>query len=156
MPFEKIWIPLSAQQWVKLHSHRELQTGHYCVNLHRASKITSILSGCLSAKMTLALNNSRRLISHKQETKTNHHLLELSFRSLVSRRGRFSALSTDFSSWQNLGNDSKVWEGRLRGVMANVLDIVVSEFELQSSYYVHFWTNTLSEWTLLFSVPAIG
>ena len=34
-----------------------------------------------------------------------------------------------------------------RSVVANVLDcdIVVSEFEHQSRYYVHFWTNTLLE-----------
>ena len=34
-----------------------------------------------------------------------------------------------------------------RGVVANVLDILidVSEFELQSSYNVHFWTNTLEK-----------
>ena len=35
----------------------------------------------------------------------------------------------------------------LRGVVANVLDcdIVKSEFELQSRYYVHFLTNTLGK-----------
>ena len=34
-----------------------------------------------------------------------------------------------------------------RGVMVKVLDceIVVSEFELQSRYYVHFRTNTLEK-----------
>ena len=33
----------------------------------------------------------------------------------------------------------------LRGVVANVLDcdIIVSEFEIQSRYYVHFQINTL-------------
>ena len=32
-----------------------------------------------------------------------------------------------------------------RGVMVKAFDcrIVVREFELQSRYYVHFWTNTL-------------
>ena len=37
--------------------------------------------------------------------------------------------------------------GNLRGVMAKVLDceIVVSEFELQSVYYVHFWTNSFGK-----------
>ena len=32
----------------------------------------------------------------------------------------------------------------LRGIVGNILDsdIVVSEFELLSLYYVHFWTNT--------------
>ena len=35
----------------------------------------------------------------------------------------------------------------IRGVMVKHLDsgIVVSEFELQSCYYVHFWTNTLGK-----------
>ena len=35
--------------------------------------------------------------------------------------------------------------GNLCGVVANVeeCDIVVSEFELQANYYVHFWTNIL-------------
>ena len=34
-----------------------------------------------------------------------------------------------------------------RGVMVNAMGrgIVVSEFELQSLYYVHFWTNTLGK-----------
>ena len=34
-----------------------------------------------------------------------------------------------------------------RGVVANVLDgnFVVSEFELQSHYYIHFRTNSLGE-----------
>ena len=34
--------------------------------------------------------------------------------------------------------------GGVRGVVANVLysNIVVREFEPQSLYYVHFWTNT--------------
>ena len=34
-----------------------------------------------------------------------------------------------------------------RGVMVKGLDngIVVSEFELYSRYYVHFWTNTLAK-----------
>ena len=34
-----------------------------------------------------------------------------------------------------------------RGVMVKALDcrIVVSEFKLQSRYYVHFWTNTLGK-----------
>ena len=37
--------------------------------------------------------------------------------------------------------------GSLRGVVVNVLDhdIVVSEFKLQSQYYVYFQTNTLGK-----------
>ena len=35
-------------------------------------------------------------------------------------------------------------KGCPRGVMVKAIDCrnVVSEFELQSRYYVHFWTNT--------------
>ena len=46
---------------------------------------------------------------------------------------------------ENTSNNSK--EGCPRGVMVKVMDcgIVVSEFELQSRYYVHFRTNTLGE-----------
>ena len=38
-----------------------------------------------------------------------------------------------------------IQEGRLRGITAKMLDcdLKVSEFELQSHYYVHFQTNTL-------------
>ena len=34
-----------------------------------------------------------------------------------------------------------------RGVIVKAMDcgIVVTEFELQSRYYVHFWTNTLGK-----------
>ena len=35
--------------------------------------------------------------------------------------------------------------GSLRGTVANVLDIMVSEFELQSRHYIHFRRNTLRE-----------
>ena len=40
----------------------------------------------------------------------------------------------------------RCWESP-RGVVTNVLpyDIVVREFEIQSRYYVHFWTNTLGK-----------
>ena len=36
-------------------------------------------------------------------------------------------------------------QGGLRGIEVNVLycDVVESEFELQSLYYLHFWTNIL-------------
>ena len=56
-----------------------------------------------------------------------------------------------------------MWDKRLqekekggcpRGVMIKTMDcgIVVSEFKLQSHYYVHFWTNPLGKGIL----PAIG
>ena len=42
-----------------------------------------------------------------------------------------------------------LFEGSLLGVVVNFLgwDIVVSEFKLQSRYYVHFRTNTLGKGT---------
>ena len=41
--------------------------------------------------------------------------------------------------------------------MVKALDcgIVVSEFELQSSYYVHFWTNTLGKIINSLILPAM-
>ena len=40
-----------------------------------------------------------------------------------------------------------VWPRRPSGKVANVLecDIIVSDFEIQSRYYVHFWNNTLGK-----------
>ena len=40
-----------------------------------------------------------------------------------------------------------IYKGNLDDVVANVLDsnIIKSEFELLSLYYVHFWTNTLGK-----------
>ena len=42
--------------------------------------------------------------------------------------------------------------------MAKFLDCdpIVSEFELQSRYYVHFQTNTLAKGMSPFIVPAMG
>ena len=42
--------------------------------------------------------------------------------------------------------------------MANMLDcdIVVSEFGLQTYYYVIFWTNTLGEGMNLLILPVMG
>ena len=47
---------------------------------------------------------------------------------------------------------------RHRGVMVNAMDcrIVVSEFELQSRNYVHFWTNTLGKGMNPLILPAMG
>ena len=44
------------------------------------------------------------------------------------------------------------------GVMVKPLDcrIAVSEFGLQSRYYVHFWTNTLGKGMNLLILPAMG
>ena len=46
----------------------------------------------------------------------------------------------------------------LRGVMVKAMDcgIVVSEFELQSRYYVHFQTNVLGKGRNLHILPAMG
>ena len=53
---------------------------------------------------------------------------------------------------------STLISGCHRGVMINVLDygFVVSEFELQSRYYVHFRTNTLGKGMNFVIVPAMG
>ena len=44
------------------------------------------------------------------------------------------------------------------GIVANMLNcnIIVSKFELQSHYYVHFWTNTLGKNKNSLISPAIG
>ena len=44
------------------------------------------------------------------------------------------------------------------GVMVKAMDcrIVVSEFKLQSGYYIHFRTNTLGKGMNLLILPAIG
>ena len=44
-----------------------------------------------------------------------------------------------------------------RGVIVKAMDceIVVSEFVLQSRYYVHFWTNTLGEGMKHLILPAM-
>ena len=43
-------------------------------------------------------------------------------------------------------------------LVANVLDcdIIVSEYEVKSNYYVHFWTNILEEGMNLLISPAMG
>ena len=45
-----------------------------------------------------------------------------------------------------------------RGVMAKALDcgIVVSEFKLQSRYYIHFWINNLGKGMNPLIVPAVS
>ena len=52
----------------------------------------------------------------------------------------------------------KINQGCLRGVVANVLncDIVVSEFKLQSRYYVHLRTNILGKDMNSFLPSAMG
>ena len=53
---------------------------------------------------------------------------------------------------------SKSFEGCPRSVMAKATDcgIVVSEFVLQSRYYVHFRANTLRKGINPFILPAMG
>ena len=48
--------------------------------------------------------------------------------------------------------------GYHRGVMVKAMHcgIIVSEFELQSRYYVLFWTNTRGKGINLFILPAMG
>ena len=49
-------------------------------------------------------------------------------------------------------------QGFPSGVMVKVMDygIVVSEFELQSRYYIHFWPNTLGKGMNPLILPAMG
>ena len=44
------------------------------------------------------------------------------------------------------------------GVMAKAMDygVIVSEFELQSRYYVHYWKNTLRKGMNLLILPGMG
>ena len=52
---------------------------------------------------------------------------------------------------------TQIW-GCPRGVMVKVMDcgIVISEFELQSHYVVHFRTNTLGKGMNPLILPAMG
>ena len=49
-------------------------------------------------------------------------------------------------------------ENQPRGIMVKAMDcgIVVSEFEIQSRYYVHFWANILGEGVNPLILPAMG
>ena len=51
-----------------------------------------------------------------------------------------------FWSCENVESPLHWWES-LCDIVAYVLDcdIIVSEFELQSCYYIHFWTNTFGK-----------
>ena len=53
---------------------------------------------------------------------------------------------------------SLLLEKSLRGVETNVMncDIVISEFELKSSYYVHFQTNTFGKYVKTFIPPTLS
>ena len=46
----------------------------------------------------------------------------------------------------------------LRGAVVIMLDcnLIVSEFELQISYYIHFWTNALGKGMNLLIHPDMG
>ena len=50
------------------------------------------------------------------------------------------------------------YQGCPRGVMVKAMDcgIVVSEFVLQSRYYIHFWANTLGKGMYPLILPAMG
>ena len=54
--------------------------------------------------------------------------------------------------------NSIIPRGCPRGVMVRAMDcgIVVSEFVLQSRYYVHFWANTLGKGMNPVILPAMG
>ena len=57
-----------------------------------------------------------------------------------------------------LWNEHKKFWGCPRGVMVKAMDcrIVVSEFVLQSSYYIHFRANTLGKGMNPLILPAMG
>ena len=59
---------------------------------------------------------------------------------------------------KNIWYHSEEKVGGLHGVMVKVMDcrIVVREFELQSSYYVHFQTNTPGKGMNPLILPAMG
>ena len=44
----------------------------------------------------------------------------------------------------------------MKGLHAMKCGIVRSEFELQSRYYIHFWTNTLGKGMNPLTLPAMG
>ena len=50
-----------------------------------------------------------------------------------------------------------IWENPL-GVVANVMDcnLIVSEFELQLFYYIHYRTNTLGKYMNSIVPPTMG
>ena len=79
--------------------------------------------------MDLELNNLQRLICHKIQTTNQNENYLISF-------------ITKLYSIETL---IEIYWGSARGVMVKTMDcgIVVSEFELQSRYYVHFRANTL-------------
>ena len=57
----------------------------------------------------------------------------------------FKSNSTGDIVYSNSQQQQLTREGCPRGVMVKALDYGVNEFELQSRYYVHFWTNTLGK-----------
>ena len=59
---------------------------------------------------------------------------------------------------QSGNNGTKKNGGCPRSIMVKVMDcgIVVSEFEFQSRYYVHFQTNTLRKGMNPLILPAMG
>ena len=84
--------------------------------------------------------------NHREPLHHSLHTQELPFYRpntvfYMSNNGLFSS-SGDGSSCAIVGG----WDSSY-GVVDNVPDcnIVVSEFKLQSCYYVHFWTNTLGK-----------
>ena len=55
-------------------------------------------------------------------------------------------------------NETRQDKGCPRGVMVKAMDcgIIISEFELQSRYYVHFRANTLGKGMNPLILPAMG
>ena len=63
-----------------------------------------------------------------------------------------------FLSYREVGATQSSGVGSSNGAGAEMMDcdMVISEFELESSYYVHFWTNTLKKSTNTLIPPAMG
>ena len=82
---------------------------------------------------------------------------------MLAEQKKFTHISCVHGGWygvdpQRAMADRKEWGGCPRGVMVKAMDcgIVVSEFVLQSRYYVQFRANTLGKGMNLLILPAMG
>ena len=116
---------------------------------------------------------NRGQISLKNEKfnkkKTYRQYIQLKHWSKVSEAftlvlGGGTVLNLNISSvishhiWNEVLLISSFDRGCTRSVMVKPLDcrVVVSEFELQSRYYVHFWIHTLGKGKNLLILPSMG
>ena len=75
----------------------------------------------------------------------------------MTYNGRYAINQTKPNQKQKQ-KQTQIFKGCPRGVMVKAMDcgIVVSEFELQSRYYVHFRANTLGKCMNLLILPVMG